>query len=70
MKNLPRKKILKAQFHLQDPDPDPAWRFESGSTRIRFRNTGRNKGCDRVPHGSTLFCNTVGIKLESCIREK
>jgi len=26
----------KAQFQLQDPDPD--WRFESGSTWIRIRN--------------------------------
>ena len=49
MKNLPKKWIFTAQFHLQDPDPDselssypdPAWQFESGSTRIRipFRNT-------------------------------
>ena len=30
----------KAQFQLLDPDPDPDWRFESGSTWIRIRNTG------------------------------
>ena len=37
MKNLLKKLIFIAQFYLQDPDP--AWRFESGSTRIRIRNT-------------------------------
>ena len=34
----------KAQFQLQDPDPDPDWRFESGSTRIRIRNTDEESG--------------------------
>jgi len=37
MTNLLKKLIFIAQFHLQDPDP--AWRFESGSARIRIRNT-------------------------------
>ena len=39
MKNLWKKWIFLAQFHFQNPDPDPAWQFESGSNRIR--NTGR-----------------------------
>ena len=40
MKNLLKKWIFIAKFHFQGPDPDPAWQFESGSTRIRIRNTG------------------------------
>ena len=36
-----KKWIFIAQFHFQDPDP--AWRFESGSNRIRIRNTAFNK---------------------------
>jgi hypothetical protein len=37
-----KKWIFIAQFHLQDPDPDTAWRFDSGSTRTRIRNTASN----------------------------
>jgi len=41
MKNVLKKWIFIDQFRFQDPDSDldPAWRFESGSPRIRIRNT-------------------------------
>ena len=28
------------RIRISNPDPDPDWRFESGSNRIRIRNTG------------------------------
>jgi len=34
MKNLLKKWIFIAQFHFQDPDPDPAWQFKSGSATL------------------------------------
>jgi len=34
MKNLWKKWIFLAQFHLPDADPDPVWQFESGSETL------------------------------------
>ena len=31
------------RIRIPNPDPDPDWRFESGSNRIRIRNTAVTK---------------------------
>ena len=46
------------RIRIPNPDPDPDWRFESGSTRIRIRNTDNRyvprygTGTVPVPYGS------------------
>ena len=61
----------KAQFQLQDPETDPDWRFESGSTWIwiRIRNTAA-KTSQHLPRPAkrSCLCNQEQLSLirDSC----